>query len=209
MKIKEACVGSFTESAIAVKKGAMRLELCENLAEGGTTPSYGTLLTVHKHLQVPVLVMIRPRGGDFVYSPEEIEIMKADIQICKQIGVYGVVFGALTADNRLDVDVLKTLVACAKPMQITFHMAFDALEDPEAQLEQLIALGFNRVLTKGCKSNALDGIEQLKRLVERASDRITIVVGGGVTAHNFEEIAKKTGATEFHGTKIVGLLTVE
>lgn len=209
MLIKEACVGNFAEAAIAVRNGAMRLELCENLAEGGTTPSFGTLTAVHKYLDVPVLVMIRPRGGNFVYTPEEVEIMKSDIEVCKQIGVYGVVFGALSTDNHLDVDVLKALVACAKPMQLTFHMAFDALEDSEMGLESLIALGFDRVLTKGSKTNAMDGIERLKNLVDQSNKRLTIVVGGGVTAQNCEEIAKKTGATECHGTKIVGLLTVE
>lgn len=209
MWIKEACVGSFTESTQAVNKGAMRLELCDNLSEGGTTPSYGTLVQVHKSLHVPVLVMIRPRGGNFVYSPEEIEIMKADIEICKQIGVYGVVFGALTVENTLDIELLKKLMACAKPMQTTFHMAFDYLEEPLKNLETIIELGFDRILTKGSKTNALDGVDRLKALVNHANGRIGIVVGGGVTELNYEDLAKKTGATEFHGTKIVGSLSIE
>jgi copper homeostasis protein len=194
------------EALSAVSKGAHRLELCDNLLEGGTTPSYGTIALAQEKLQTPLLVMIRPRGGDFVYTADEVEIMLRDIKICKDLGVYGVVFGALTADNTLDVVTMKTLVDASKPMKITCHMAFDELEDPIAGLDSLIELGIDRVLTKGCKANATEGITILKQLVEHATDRITIVAGGGVNADNYQMIADATGVSEVHGTKIVGIL---
>ncbi|MDH8679686.1 copper homeostasis protein CutC [Fusibacter bizertensis] len=206
MNIREACVGSFKESKIAADKGADRFELCENLAEGGTTPSYGTISLVHHKIGIPTLVMIRPRGGDFVYSQEEIDIMKLDIEMCKQIGVSGVVFGVLTPENLLDIQTMKTLVEIAKPLQITCHMAFDDIENQAEALEYLIELGIDRVLTKGGKHSAMDNTDHLAKLVKQADDRIIIVAGGGVDASNYEVIMDKTGTTEVHGTKIVGLL---
>lgn len=206
MILKEACVGSFKEALSAVSKGAHRLELCDNLQEGGTTPSYGTIALAQEKLQTPLLVMIRPRGGNFVYTPDEIEIMLRDIKTCKNLGVYGVVFGALTADNTLEMATMKTLVAASKPMKITCHMAFDELDDPLAGLDHLIELGIDRVLTKGCKTNATDGINTLKQLVVHASGRIIIVAGGGISADNYQMIADETGVSEVHGTKIVGVL---
>lgn len=206
MILKEACVGSFKEALSAVSKGAHRLELCDNLQEGGTTPSYGTIALAQEKLQTPLLVMIRPRGGNFVYTPDEIEIMLRDIKTCKNLGVYGVVFGALTADNTLDMATMKTLVAVSKPMKITCHMAFDELDDSNAGLDRLIELGIDRVLTKGSKTNATDGINTLKQLVAHAAGRITIVAGGGVNAENYQMIADATGIREVHGTKIVGVL---
>jgi copper homeostasis protein len=206
MILKEACVGSYKEALSAVSKGAHRLELCDNLLEGGTTPSYGTIALAQEKLQTPLLVMIRPRGGDFVYTADEVEIMLHDIKTCKDLGVYGVVFGALTEDNTLDMATMKILVDASKPMKITCHMAFDELEDPIAGLDGLIELGVDRVLTKGCKTNAPDGIETLKQLVEHAADRITIVAGGGISADNYQKIADATGVSEVHGTKIVGVL---
>lgn len=206
MNILEACVGSYTESKIAAEKGAGRFELCENLAEGGTTPSYGTISLVHQNLNVPTLVMIRPRGGSFVYTSEEIEIMKRDIAVCKEIGVYGVVFGILTQENLLDIHAMKELVDLAKPLQITCHMAFDEIENQTQALEDLIELGIDRVLTKGGKQRAMENVACLAQLVKQADGRITIVAGGGVDAFNYVEIMEKTGVTEVHGTKIVGLL---
>lgn len=204
--IREACVGSFKESQSAVLKGADRLELCENLAEGGTTPSYGTIALAGEKLDTPLLVMIRPRGGDFVYSPEEIEIMKHDIQRCKELGVYGVVFGVLTPERTLNMQAMKTLVELSKPMQITCHMAFDALVDPFEGLEQLVELGVDRILTRGGDKSAYEGRAMLKDLVSKASNRIVIVAGGGVTEDNYQIIVDETGVKEVHGTKIVGKL---
>ncbi len=205
MVLKEACVGSFEASKKAVLCGADRLELCENLLEGGTTPSYGTIAAVQKHLDVPVQVMIRPRGGNFVYTSEEVDIMKSDIEICKRLGVYGVVFGVLTEEGALDYETLKELVSCSKPMQVTFHMAFDVLSNPDEALEALIDLGFDRVLTKGCQTNALEGVHVLRSLVNRAKGRIKILAGGGVTHENFMALVKQTGVSEVHGTKIVSI----
>ncbi len=206
MILKEACVGNFKEALSAVTKGAHRLELCDNLHEGGTTPSYGTIALAQEKLKTPLLVMIRLRGGDFVYTPDEIEIMLRDIKVCKDLGVYGVVFGALTEENTLDVATMKTLVAASKPMKITCHMAFDELDDPLAGLDCLIDLGIDRVLTKGSKTNATDGVTTLKQLVAHAKGRITIVAGGGISANNYQMIADVTGVRELHGTKIVGVL---
>lgn len=206
MIFKEACVGSFKEALSAVSKGSHRLELCDNLQEGGTTPSYGTIALAQEKLQTTLLVMIRPRGGNFVYTPDELEIMFRDIKTCKNLGVYGVVFGALTEGNTLDMATMKTLVEASKPMKITCHMAFDELDDPIAGLDRLIELGIDRVLTKGSKTNATDGINTLKQLVAHASDRITIVAGGGVSTDNYQMIADATGVREVHGTKIVGVL---
>ena len=206
MILKEACVGNFKEAQSAVSKGAHRLELCDNLQEGGTTPSYGTIALAQEKLQTPLLVMIRPRGGDFVYTPDELEIMLCDIKTCKYLGVYGVVFGALTEDKTLDVATMKTLVAASKPMKITCHMAFDELDNPIAGLDRLIELGIDRVLTKGSKMNATDGINTLIQLVAHAKGRITIVAGGGISADNYQMIADATGVREVHGTKIVGVL---
>jgi copper homeostasis protein len=204
MILKEACVGSFKEALSAVSKGAHRLELCDNLQEGGTTPSYGTIALAQEKLQTPLLVMIRPRGGNFVYTPDELEIMLHDIKTCKDLGVYGVVFGALTVHNTLDIAAMKTLVAASKPMKITCHMAFDELDDPIAGLDSLSELAIDRVLTKGGKTNATDGINTLKQLVAHAKGRIIVVAGGGVNANNYQMIADATGVREVHGTKIVG-----
>lgn len=204
--IREACVGSFTEGKKAETLGANRLELCDNLAVGGTTPSYGTILAAKNHLSIPSLVMIRPRGGDFVYDEIEMEMMLEDIKVCKEIGIAGVVFGVLTPDSELDMSKMKKLVELSKPMEITCHMAFDETSNFSHTLEQLIELGIDRVLTKGSKTNALDGIETLKQLVKQAKGRIKIVAGGGVNEGNYEAVAMQTLVEELHGTKIVGAL---
>jgi copper homeostasis protein len=207
MIIKEACVGSLGEALIAQSLGASRIEYCQNLQEGGTTPSYGSLLEGKKLLSIPMMVIIRPRGGDFVYSPAEVNIMKRDIEICKQIGVQGVVLGVLTKDGVIDRGLLQELVALAKPLAITFHMAFDVIKNKQEALEELIALKIDRILTKGCSTNAFDGRNEIKKLVDQSRGRITILPGGGIRETNFQEIVDFTGAKEVHGTKIVGSLS--
>jgi len=202
--IKEACIGSYTEAKIAVSKGANRLELCDNLADGGTTPSYGTIALAQKTLKVPLVVMIRPRGGNFNYSDDEFEIMKMDIQICKSLGVYGIAIGIINTENKLNLEKMAAVVALAKPMNITCHMAFDEVENREEALEQLITLGFNRVLTKGGKTSALENMDELLRMHQQAKGRIAILAGGGVHANNYEQLMAYTGIGEVHGTKIVG-----
>lgn len=201
--IKEACVGSYLEAKSAVAKGANRLELCDNLKEGGTTPSFGTIQLAQQTLNVPLAVMIRPRGGDFIYSDDEIDIMKRDIKVCRSLGVEGVVFGVLTHDHQIDVKKMTELIQCALPMKVICHMACDEVENRDWMIEQLMELGVDRVLTKGGKQHALAHLDELKRMNEQANGRIVIVAGGGVTSDNYHEIIEKTGIQEVHGTRIV------
>ena len=206
MTIKlEACVGNYKEGKRAEELGANRIELCDNLAQGGTTPSYGTILQCKKDMNIDINVIIRPRGGNFVYSKEELSIMKNDIKLCKDIGVTGVVFGFLKEDNTLDYETTKEFVELAKPLSVTFHMAFDEIENKFDALGKLIDLGVDRVLTKGGLDNAFKNKDTLKELVEHAKDKI-ILPGGGVTKDNFLELKDYSNAREFHGTKIVGNL---
>lgn len=202
----EACVGSYKEGKRAEKLGANRIELCDNLSQGGTTPSYGTILQCKNDMNIDINVIIRPRGGNFIYSKEELSIMKNDIKLCKNIGVTGVVFGFLKDDNTLDYEVTKEFVKLAKPLSVTFHMAFDEIENKFDALDKLIDLGVDRVLTKGGLNNAFKNKEILKALVEYAQDKIIILPGGGVTKDNFLELKDYTNAREFHGSKIVGKL---
>ncbi len=186
MTIKlEACVGNYKEGKRAEELGANRIELCDNLAQGGTTPSYGTILQCKKDINIDINVIIRPRGGNFVYSKEELNIMKNDIKLCKDIGITGVVFGFLKEDNTLDYETTKEFVELAKPLSVTFHMAFDEIENKFDALDKLIDLGVDRVLTKGGLDNAFKNKDTLKELVEHAKDKIIILPGGGVTKDNF------------------------
>ncbi|MGL5656113.1 MAG: copper homeostasis protein CutC [Fusobacteriaceae bacterium] len=201
--IKEACVGSFNEAKIAIINGANRVELCENLEVGGTTPSYGMIKKCIKDLEVPTLVMIRPRGGDFNYSIDEIEIMKEDILNCKKLGVVGVVFGVLKADNTVDYELLKELVEISKPMEITFHKAIDEVENPVKEIEKFIELGITRILTSGKKDTALEGQLLLNEMLKASQNKIKIVVAGKVTKDNLETISQNIPSSEFHGKRIV------
>ncbi|WP_373897905.1 copper homeostasis protein CutC [Haloimpatiens sp. FM7315] len=202
MIIYEACVGNYNEAVNAKNKGADRIELCDNLLEGGTTPSYGTIKRVIDKLSIPVMVIIRPRGGNFEYSKEEIEIMKEDIRICKKLGASGVVIGALIG-NSIDIETTKQLINEAKPMSITFHMAFDEINDKYRAIEVLINLGVCRILTKGGNKDALSGKEDIKKFIEYADDRIVIMPGKGINVDNRKFVLDFTGAKEIHGTKIV------
>lgn len=201
--IREKCIGSFLEALEAQELGAERIELCDNLAEGGTTPSYGTIKMVVEKLNIPAFVIIRPRGGDFYYTPEEIEIMKEDIKLCKELGVEGVVIGALNRDNTINYDAIKEMIDLAKPMSITFHKAIDELENPVAEVKKLANLGVNRILTSGTKETALEGQEILKEMIKEAGEDIIIIVAGKVTKDNLDEISKLILAKEYHGKKIV------
>lgn len=202
----EACVGSYIEGKRAEALGANRIELCDNLSQGGTTPSYGTILQCKNDMKIDINVIIRPRGGNFVYSEEELNIMKNDIKLCKKIGITGVVFGFLNEDNTLDFETTKEFVQLAKPLSITFHMAFDDIEDKFDAIDKIASLGIDRILTKGGEVNAFKNKDSLKKLVEYAGERIIILPGGGVTKDNFLELKKYTNAKEFHGSKIVGNL---
>lgn len=201
--IREKCIGSFLEALEAQELGAERVELCDNLTEGGTTPSYGTIKMVVEKLNIPTFVIIRPRGGDFYYTPEEIEIMKEDIKICKELGVKGVVIGALNRDNTINYDVIKEMIDLAKPMSITFHKAIDELENPVTEVKKLANLGVNRILTSGTKETALEGKNILKEMIKEAGEDIIIIVAGKVTKDNLNEISNLIPAKEYHGKKIV------
>lgn len=201
--IREKCIGSFLEAIEAQELGAERVELCDNLTEGGTTPSYGTIKMVVEKLNIPTFVIIRPRGGDFYYTPEEIEIMKEDIKVCKNLGVKGVVIGALNRDNTINYEAIQDMITLAKPMSVTFHKAIDELKDPVSEVKKLAKIGVNRILTSGTKETALEGKEILKKMIKEARDEIIIIVAGKVTKENLDKISTLIPTKEYHGKKIV------
>ena len=199
MKFKLEVIGFTIESClIAQAAGAHRIELCDNPSEGGTTPSYGFIKTARENLSIELYPIIRPRGGDFLYSEIEFEVMKADIQICKNLGCDGVVIGMLNSDGTVDKQRCKQLVDIAQPMGVSFHRAFDRTKDPFKALEDIISIGCERILTSGQKSVATDGAALLNELVKQANGRIIIMPGSGVRSDNIETLVKKTNATEFH-----------
>lgn len=180
--------------------GAHRIELCANPADGGTTPSYGFIQAAREKVSIPLFPIIRPRGGDFLYSNDEFRIMQTDVKMCRQLGCDGVVLGLLQKDGRIDVDRTAELVALAAPMEVTFHRAFDHCAFPFEALEQIIAIGCRRILTSGQKPLATEGAERIAELVKVAAGRITIMPGSGVRPANIRELAQKTGAQEFHAS---------
>lgn len=200
MAILEICAGS-VESAIAARDGgAQRIELCAALEIGGITPSAGIIAEARKVEGISLNVIIRPRGGDFLYNSYEAESMIHDIQLCKKLGVDGVVIGALTADGDIDTSLCRRLIDAADGMSVTFHRAFDMCRNPQQALEELIALGCDRVLTSGQATTAEAGIPLLKELVEQAAGRISIMPGCGVNSANAARILQETGATEIHAS---------
>ncbi|XP_037997114.1 copper homeostasis protein cutC homolog isoform X2 [Motacilla alba alba] len=175
------------------------MEVCVDSVESAVNAERGGLLQVVKQcVRVPVFVMIRPRGGDFLYSDREVEVMKADIRLAKLHGADGLVFGALTEDGRIDTELCTALLAVCRPLPVTFHRAFDMVHDPLVALETLISLGFERVLTSGCDSSALEGLSLIKRLAEQAKGRIVVMPGGGITERNLQRILEGSTASEFH-----------
>ena len=201
--IKEACVESFEKALEAQSNGANRIELCENLAVGGTTPSYGTVKICLEKLNIPIFPMIRARGGNFVYSKDEIEIMKEDIKVFKDLGVKGVVLGCLTSDNKIDLELTKTLVNLAYPMEITFHKAIDEISNPLDYIDDLVNIGIKRILTSGGKATALEGKDLINEMIKKSNGRLKIVVAGKVTKENLNELSNLISADEFHGKLIV------
>lgn len=201
--IKEACVESLIDALEAEKRGADRIELCDNLSQGGTTPSYGTIKVALSTLKIPVFPIIRPRGGDFYYTPDEIEVIKEDIKVCKSLGAKGVVLGLLTKDKKIDFEVLSQLVELAKPMEVTFHKAIDELEDPTLVIDEMINIGIKRILSSGTKPTVLEGKDMLNKMIEKAGDRLTIVVAGKVTKEILPEVSNLIPAKEYHGKVIV------
>jgi copper homeostasis protein len=185
---------------IAETHGANRIELCANPHEGGTTPSYGMIRVARQNTSIQLFPIIRPRGGDFLFSRLEFQSMITDIQQCEQLGCDGVVIGMLTEDGIVDVDRCAELIQHAGAMQVTFHRAFDRVKDPMKALEQIIDLGCMRILTSGLRPNVDLGREMLRTLVDAAGDRITIMPGSGVRSNNVLELARFTGATAFHSS---------
>ena len=192
-------IGFNIESCIlAQAAGANRIELCDNPAEGGTTPSYGFIKKAREVLQIELYCMIRPRGGDFFYNDEEFDIMKTDVQTCKQLGCDGVVIGMLNQDGTVDKERCKKLVELAYPMGVTYQRAFDRVKDPFAALEDIIETGCERILTSGLVPSCFDGAPLIAQLIQQADDRIIIMPGSGLRASNVIDVAKITGAREFH-----------
>jgi copper homeostasis protein len=199
--MKLEIIGFNIESCIAAQNaGANRIELCDGPGEGGTTPSYGFIKSARKVLEIDLYVMIRPRGGDFLYTNEEFEIMKADVAICKELGCDGIVFGILTKDGKVDKGRCKEIIDLAYPLEATFHRAFDRVADPVEALEDVIELGFERILTSGLKPKAEDGRQTIFELISKANDRIIIMPGSGITSENIISIAESTGAKELHSS---------
>jgi copper homeostasis protein len=200
-KIEIACFN--LESAVtAFENGADRIELCDGLSEGGTTPDFETVKQLREKINIPVFVMIRPRGGDFTYSDEEFRQMKFDLVRLKSLNVDGFVFGILSENDEVNTEQNKELVELAKPYPCTFHRAFDRARDLEQSLEKVIGCGFTTILTSGQQPNVSGGKENLRKLVELSAGRIEILVGGGLRSSNIEEIREYTKAQYFHSSAI-------
>jgi copper homeostasis protein len=198
--ILEIAVFNAASALLAAGAGADRIELCENAAEGGTTPSYGTLKLVKEKIGIPVFPIIRPRGGDFLFTYEEFEVMKKDVLLVKELGFEGLVTGFLNIDGTIDTEKTKRLVDMAYPLEVTFHRAFDRAINPLEALEDIIACGCSRILTSGQVPNAFDAKDLIKQLVALADDRIIIMPGSGVRSNNIAALAQYTGVTELHSS---------
>jgi len=198
----EVCANSVQSAIAAQEGGANRIELCDNLHEGGTTPSYGQIKATLKHLTIPVHVLLRPRTGDFLYTDHEFEVIKADLEICAQLGCHAVVTGILNADGTIDKPRCAELVKMAKQagLKTTFHRAFDLCADMFQALEEIIELGFDCILTSGGKTTAIEGASKIAQLIQRAADRISIMPGGGVSEYNVADMVHFTGATQIHSS---------
>ncbi len=201
----EICIDS-VESAIAAQAGgADRVELCADLFSGGTTPSAGMIALVRRSIQIGLMVMIRPRGGDFCYSDAEFEIMKHDIGVAKELGADGVVLGILREDGTIDIDRSRELVELARPMSVTFHRAFDMAVEPFQSLEDVIATGAERLLTSGQEQSAYEGLDLISELIAKADGRIIVFPGGGITERNLAKIVSRSGAQECHSSARVAV----
>jgi copper homeostasis protein len=198
--IIEIATADYTTTASAVQGGADRIELCAALSEGGITPSHGMIRKCRESFSLELFPIIRPRGGDFLYTEEEFRIMKQDVLFCRETGCEGVVIGLLQKDGRLDMDRMSRLIDLAFPMEVTCHRAFDRCRDPFEALELLIEAGCTRILTSGQKKTAPEGMQLIAELVKKAEDRIIIMPGSGVRADNIAELARVTGAVEFHSS---------
>ena len=194
-----ACFNA-SSALLASSAGADRLEICDNLHEGGTTPSYGTIKHLKEKIATPLFAMIRAKGGDFFYSDDEFGIMERDLLLFKQLGCEGVVFGFLKPDGRVDKAKTDRFVTLAYPMEVTFHRAFDRAVDPLQALEDIIESGCQRILTSGQRPTAQEGLPLLKELIQQADDRIVILPGSGVNSNNIQAIITGSGAIEIHSS---------
>ncbi|CAH1394969.1 unnamed protein product [Nezara viridula] len=190
--IMEVCVDNLESAVNAELGGAMRLELCSALNDGGLTPSIGFLKIVKKKVKIPVFVMIRPRPGDFIYSDDEIEIMSEDIKILKECGADGFVFGITTSEGEVDIKNCSKLMKLARSHPVTYHRAFDGVKDPLKSMEEIISLGFQRILTSGLQGSAIQGASLLRQLIESSRGRIIIMPGAGINPENLHIILKVT-----------------
>lgn len=208
MIIRELCLENFTKIPQVLQAGVERIELCDNLAVGGTTPSYGVIEEAAKYVaesKTTLAVMIRPRGGNFVYNSHELKITETDTLKAVEAGAQNIVFGALTPDNEIDTDALETVSIAAQGLPITFHMAFDEVTDQEKAIDQLVEFGVDKILTHGGPHDQPLNTDKLKSLIDYAKGKINIIIGGGVNAENFENLAQLTGTNYVHGTKIIKL----
>ncbi|MGC0151966.1 copper homeostasis protein CutC [Chromobacterium vaccinii] len=199
-KLLEICAGSLASCLAAQDGGAQRVELCDNLEAGGTTPSWGMLAVARERLEIGLHAIVRPRGGDFLYSAAEFEVMARDIDVCRRLGVDGVVIGLLTADGDVDAVRTRQLVELAAPMTVTFHRAFDLVRDPSRALEDVIAAGCHRLLSSGQAATAPEGAALLAGLRQQAGARLTVMPGAGIAADNIAGLARATGCREFHAS---------
>ena len=196
----EIAANSVASALAAQEGGAGRIELCASLGEGGLTPSYATIAIARERLLIPLYVLIRPRAGDFLYSDLELETMRRDVEACTRLGCDGVVIGALDADGNVALNACRELIHASRGLGVTFHRAFDLARDPALALEDVIALGCERVLTSGQRATATEGAAQIRTLVGHAGNRITVMPGAGIDATNVVALRNATGATEFHAS---------
>jgi copper homeostasis protein len=200
----EACVDSVESALAAERGGAGRVELCDNLADGGTTPSAGMIGAVKASIRIPVFVIVRPRGGGFVYSNAEMDVMRRDAEAAIALGADGLVVGALRQDARVDVARIETLLAAARDLPVTFHRAFDLVADQDEALDMLATAGVSRVLTSGGAPTAAEGADAIAALVRAAGARLTVVAGGGIREENVADLVRRSGVREIHvrGTRL-------
>ncbi|KAG9428269.1 copper homeostasis protein cutC [Apis mellifera carnica] len=196
----EICIDSLESAKNAIEGGATRLEICSALSEGGLTPTPSFLQKIKSFSSIPIYAMLRIRSGNFVYTKEEMEVMLQDLKILKDYGADGFVFGALTPDNEIDVESCKDILSAAESLPVTFHRAFDEVNDPLKSLKILIDLKFERILTSGQKDTALEGLELIKKLVQEARNKIIVMPGSGITKENILKIKMISGAKEFHAS---------
>lgn len=194
----EICIDSVPSAIAAAEGGADRVELCDNLLEGGTTPSAGAIGAARSAIDIGLQVIIRPRGGDFLYSDVEFDVMRRDIAVAKDLGADGVVIGCLNGDGTVDAARTEALIEAARPMNVTFHRAFDMTRDPFEALETLIGLGVDRILTSGQEPSVLEGLDLIRDLHRRADGRVIVMPGAGITLRNLPKIVAQTGVSEVH-----------